>query len=334
MVNKKTTIKQVADVAKVSPTTVSLILNGRGARFGEKTKTRVLEAAKQLNYRPDYYARGLAGQRDNRIGVIVPDIQNPFFTELFTSIQDRTIERGYYPEVFSVKGFEKNLDTFVSQFINGTQQGLILAISGVATEIIPRIKSIYPNLPLVLTDQADANNESRIMIDEYQAGYQAASFIVEQGHKKITLVMPHESSMNMRLRLKGYHDALRDGGIKRESLQELRTELSIEGGLAVTKEITLGPSTAIICASDYMAIGLYTGLQRLGKRIPTDYSIIGFDNILLSKYQVPALTTVAQPIGKLAELSVESVLSQIQGEAVNDVLLPVELVIRDSVRTI
>ncbi len=135
---KKVSITDVAKETGLSVTTVSQILNGKGARFSEKSRKRVLAAKEALGYEPDLFARGLVGKRGNSIGVVIPDMMNPFFASFVVSVEKAAIPRGLFPQIFSINGFHENVDYFIRQFLGGTQRGLILAAPEASQEIVQK----------------------------------------------------------------------------------------------------------------------------------------------------------------------------------------------------
>lgn len=309
--NNKTTIRDVANKAGISVTTVSLILNGKGKRFSDMTKKRVHEAQKELDYYPDYYARGMVGQRTNSLGVVIPNIMNPFFESFALSIEQSAIPKGYFPQIFSVNGFKENIDFFIEQFASGTQKGLILSAPGASKEIVDKL-SVHNNIPMVLTDQADLNtDDDRVLIDEESAGREIARYLLSLGHRRIAIIIPYKLTMNLVKRFTGYKEAFKEYGLTISDDLVFRTGFGPEGGVEATRKIIKSDATAIIAINDDIAIGVYKGLNLLGKVVPDDYSIVGFDDINMNKYLIPGLTTISQPIDQLGEKAVELLINRI-----------------------
>lgn len=330
--NHKTTIRDVASKAGISVTTVSLILNGKGERFSEETKEKVHKAQTELDYYPDYYARGLVGQRTNSIGVVIPDIMNPFFASLGLSVEQAAIPKGYFPQIFSVNGFKENIDYFIEQFASGTQKGLILAAPGASKEIVDKL-STHNNVPMVLTDQADLNiNDDRVLIDEEESGEKIAEYILSLGHKHVAFVIPEMLTMNLVKRFTGYEKAFEKYSLKIEKELIFKATFGPEGGVEAAHKIVQTNATAIIAINDDVAMGVYKGLNLLNKRIPEDYSVVGFDDISLNKYLTPSLTTMAQPINEIGERVVRLLINRIKNpsSAKKTIILNTKLKIGDS----
>lgn len=334
--NHKTTIRDVANKAGISVTTVSLILNGKGERFSKETKSRVHKAQLDLDYYPDYYARGLVGQRTNSIGIVIPDIMNPFFASLGLSVEQAAIPKGYFPQIFSVNGFKENIDYFIEQFASGTQKGLILAAPGASKEIVDKL-SAHNNIPMVLTDQADLNIDyDRVLINEEVSGEQIANYVLSLGHRHIAFVIPTVLTMNLVKRFTGYEKAFKKYNLKIEKGLIFKTTFGPEGGVEAAQKIVQTNATAIIAINDDVAMGVYKGLNLLGKRIPDDYSVVGFDDINLNKYLTPSLTTMAQPIGEIGEQVVDLLIKRINNSssAKKTIILNAKLKIGNSTKKV
>ncbi|MCG4281660.1 LacI family DNA-binding transcriptional regulator [Lacticaseibacillus saniviri] len=331
---KKVTIREVAERAGISVTTASLILNGKGDRFSEKTRQKVKLAQQDLGYHPDYFAQGLVGQRRNSIGIVIPDILNQFFANFVQSIEQEAIPQGYFPQVFSVNGFHENIDYFIEQFSGGTQKGLILAAPGASQEIVDKVQT-STNVPMVFTDQAEVTkNGDVVLINEAEAGEIIASHLLALGHRRIAIVLPNDMAVNLFKRFSGYQAAFAKYNIPLPEELIFRTSFDPEGGRDVIQKIVQTDATAIIAINDDMAVGVYRGLQAQGKKIPDDYSVVGFDDIPLADFLTPPLTTMAQPINELGKMTVDMVLQRINEpkKAYKTVRLKAKLTVRESTR--
>lgn len=330
--DKRPTIRDVAKLASVSVTAVSQILNGKGERFTEATRTKVVQARNQLGYQADYYARGLVGQRGNSLGIVIPDIMNPFFASLVVAVQAAAIPHGYYPEVFSVNGFSENVDHFIDQFAAGSQKGLILAAPGASQQIVDAV-SEHVNFPMVFTDQAEAlGRGDTVGIDEIAAGDMIATHLLEAGHQRIAVVLPQQLTGNLVKRFTGYQQAFSRFGILLDPALVFRCAFSPAGGMASATQIVETDATAVIAVNDDVAMGIYCGLAALGKRIPEDYAVVGFDDINMAQYLTPTLTTISQPVADLGKQIVKLMLVRMKEpeRPYQHIQLPVKLVARAS----
>lgn len=332
--SKSTTIRDVAQYVGISVTAVSQILNGKGDRFSDETIRKVQEAQRVLNYHPNFYARGLVGQRSNSIGIVIPNIMNPFFASLVLSVENAAIPKGIFPQVFSVNGFHENIDYFIEQFISGTQKGLILAAPGASQEIVDKL-AISNSLPMVLTDQADlSGNYDMVLIDELKAGELIASHLLDLGHTRIAIVLPFGLTLNLKHRFDGYKLAFKLHHVEVPLDLVFQSNFDPSGGVDAVERIVETDATAIIAINDDVAIGIYRGLSAHHKSIPDDYSVVGFDNINLTNYLTPRLTTVEQPINEIGEQAVQMLVGKMTDPTSEhqSVVLDVKLKIRDSTK--
>lgn len=327
---QKSTIRDVADKAGISVTTVSLILNGKGSRFSKETQERVRRIQAELNYYPDYYARGLVGVRNNSLGIVIPNILNPFFAKFAMSIEQAAIPKGYFPQIFSVNGFHENIDYFIEQFMSGTQKGLILSAPGASKEIINKLSS-QDKIPIVLTDQAGLDTSGDcVLIDEKQAGKTIASYLLSLGHKNIAIVIPEKITINLQRRISGYYEAYEEYGLKFDKNLLFRVSFNPEGGMCAARKVIKTNATAIIAINDDVALGVYRGLSLLNKKIPEDYSIVGFDGV--NEYMNPSITTMQQPIEEIGNSIVDLMINRIAhpNDPKEKILLNTELKVGES----
>ncbi|WP_246005688.1 LacI family DNA-binding transcriptional regulator [Companilactobacillus insicii] len=331
--SRSTTIKDVAKYVGISVTAVSQILNGKGERFSKETIRKVQEAQRVLNYHPNFYARGLVGRRSNSIGIVIPNIMNPFFASLVLSVENAAIPRGIFPQVFSVNGFHENIDYFIEQFISGTQKGLILAAPGASQEIVDKLAS--NNLPMVLTDQADLSGKyDMVLINELKAGEMIAGHLLELGHTRIAIVLPFGLTLNLKHRFDGYKLAFKKYDVEIPFDLIFQCGFDPSGGVDAVKKIIETDATAIIAINDDVAIGVYRGLALHKKKIPEDYSVVGFDNISLTEYLTPGLTTIEQPIEDIGEQAVQMLANKMDDSNMKPqfMILDVRLIVRDSTK--
>ena len=320
--NNKVTIKDLAEAAGVSVTTVSQILNGKGSRFSKKTQDKVIKLKDQLHYVPDFNARNLILRSSKTIGVLVPNIGNPFFSTFFRGIQKVCREAQYIPIVFSASNDETSEKYYLGNLVERSVDGLIIASSSVTADTIDSI--LKPNrIPYLLFDRNQTHdNGDRLQVDDYQGGQLAAAHLAELGHQKIVGVFPKNPTGNLRNRLNGFIDGLLKAGIYfSQQTDVVYAPLTKLGGYQHTEEVLAKQPTAVFCDNDELAIGLYRGLHERGINIPDDLSVVGYDNIDLDEYVTPKLTTVEQPILELGETSARLILNRI-----NNINMPRQLV--------
>lgn len=330
------TIKDVAQLSKVSATTVSLILNNKAIRASEETRARVFEAAKQLGYEPNPIAVALITKKSHTVGLILPNIGNFFFSEL-SKLVERELDRQQYALLFgnSMGTAEKDLD-YLKLFISKGVDGIIFVRASKSSEnYAARFKEIVRStqVPVVMADRVIENEvASSVSVNHELGGYLATKHLLELGHRKIGCITAEPTLGNVIARLDGYRRALAEFGM------EFDPELICSGNFNINTGKTLMPSllekgvTAVFAFNDLIAIGAYRACTRRGLRIPEDISIVGYDDIILSEIPDRPLTTVHQPVELIAKEAVDLLLSLIEAKEKykKDIILQPKLVVRES----
>lgn len=329
----KTTIKDLASAADVSVTTVSQILNGKGKRFSSETILRVQNLKEKLNYVPNFNARNLILKDAKTIGVVVPNLGNPFFSSFVDGIQGACRDNGYLPFNFSGDNDIQLESYYMEQLIGRGINGLIIASSSITMSIINDIVK-KNNIPYLLMDQSPLSDGDQVRTNDLFGGRLIADHLLNNGHRKIAIVMPKNATNNIQLRITGFKEILKERNIDFESnVTVINAPLTKEGGTNAAESVVTSGVTAVFAVNDEMAIGLYRGLKDLGIDIPTQMSVIGYDGTDLSLYMHPKLTTVAQPIRKMGEVATELLINRIDHRNIDRqvVEMPVELMNRFSV---
>lgn len=328
----KITIRDLAKAAGVSVTTVSQILNGKGARFSTATQQRVLALKAELNYVPDFNARNLIMRSSHTIGVIIPNIANPFFAAFIKGVQAATREAGFMPLVLAADQESEQEHYYLEQLIERSVDGLIIASAAVTRDTLEGL--LKPRqIPYLLFDQNELADGDRVAVDAHQGGRLVAQHLIALGHQKFALLFPTQPTANIRARAAGFYAAVAAAGLTVDPAQSLVAgTLTKRGGYAATDAVLATKATAVFAANDEMAIGLYRGLNERGIRVPQDLSVVGFDDIDLAEYVAPKLTTVAQPIEEIGLRVAELLVRRINQPttAPTKTILPVKLVVRDS----
>jgi LacI family transcriptional regulator len=329
------TIRNVADRAEVSISTVSRVVNGnRPVR--PDIRERVLQAIKELDYRPNYLARGLRARNSSMLGLIIPDNSNPFYAEVARAIEDAGFAAGYSVILCNTDLSNEKQQAYIDVLLSHKVEGVILINMNLVTlDNLERLMAEH--IPVIL-----ANNDIRIpatdqiLVDDYQGGYQAGQYLLRLNHRRIGCISLQSQFPHIPKRITGFRQALTEAGI------ELSDELCAIGngrydsGYQATQDlIRRQPDlTAIFVFNDLMALGAMNALRAEGRRIPADVSIIGYDNIFYSSTFEPALTTIAQPIATIGEECITHLLERIEhlDRPPMQVTLPTELIERASCR--
>lgn len=333
MKTSKVTIKDIAKLADVSPTTVSLILNGKGDRFSEETIRSVKAIAKENHYVPDFYAKQLTIKDAKTIGVILPDLTDFFFGELLKGIEKVAYQEGYSVLLMHSEHSKEKEHQDLNIMLSRSVSGIILATPyEMDSDLFEQIKQLCP---IILMDHhQNPRNEGIIYVDEKNGMRHAVEYLYEKGHRKIAFIKEDKSYYQLNDRAEGYFSKMKELNLFNPKLV-IETDLSVEGGYFGACRL-LDQSedfTAVICANDHLAIGAYRAFSLAGKKIPEDFSVIGFDNIDIAPYLSPALTTVKQPIHELGEIAARRLIEKMNHpeEAIKNSKLNTTLCIRESV---
>lgn len=327
MDNKKITIKDVAKKSGVSVSTVSRILNGYEQNFTPRTVRRVLKARDELSYEPDYFARRMIMKESKTIGVLIPDITNPFFSELIRGIENILYKENFITMLCNADLDQEKEDAYLRELTRRGVDGFIIASSAISNESINATLKANGH-PFIVLDQKKAEGISdAIITDDYTGGQLAAQHLKELGHEQIAIAMPKNAPANIQKRLSGVRSIYGE-----EQIDLVDAELSKTGGRAAVPAVLKTKATAIFAINDEIALGLYLGLSEAGKKIPADYSVIGYDNIDMCEYMVPQLTTIAQPIFELGQITAKMLLERIENPSKDweERMLPVNLIERFS----
>jgi DNA-binding LacI/PurR family transcriptional regulator len=325
--SRRVTIHDVARAAGVSRQTVSRALNDKG-EIDDSTKQRVLDAALALGYRPSRFARGLVRQDTISVGLVIPDLLNPFFTEVAAAALEAARARGWHVAVYdTADSAEEELGTL--QMV--TSQ--VDAVVGYFSRPEGEIEQVTRGLPVVLIDREDGTERfSSIRIDGRDGVEAVISHFVESGHRRIGM-LDHDARTEPSLRHAWFADAMAACGLEEGPV--CRADQSMEGGEgALENLLTEHPDvTAVFAFNDIIAIGALRGARRLGRQVPRDLAVIGFDGVRLGTLVEPRLSSVALDIRKLGALAVEQAARLLTGSSPlgpDDLVVRAELRLRES----
>lgn len=328
-----TSIKDVAEQAGVSMSTVSHVINQTRYVSPELTE-RVEKAIDNLNYRPSALARGLRRKETLTLGLLIPDNSNPFFSEVAKGAEDAGFEYGYSVILCNANGMLEKELSYLNTLISKQVDGIII-ISGNLSR-----KHIGPLLEdgceiIVVDREIDDLSVDTIKSDDFQGAYDATRYLLELGHRRIACVTGLTGVSNTRSRLEGYKVALSEAGIVLPESYIAPGNFYATSGYECVQSLMALPETptAIFFHNDLMALGAIRALYDMGIHVPSDVSIIGYDDISLLSYTIPALTTVAQPkyaIGRLAvEMLIER-LSSTEKQEYRQLILETQLIKRET----
>lgn len=327
---KRATIKDVAALAGVSAATVSRALDDH-PEISHETKARVRAACAELGYVPNAAARGLTGQATHTIGLVVPDISNPYFSAMATAIEQTAAASGY--RVFLSNSLRKPeqelraIENFMARQVDG------ILISPISPQTQARHRDILGSTPCVYLGVNHGEDCSYVMADNEAGAYQAARYLLRLGHRDILFLGGRPTSRTRELRVQGFRRALAEAGLEgREPPAPPDVTLLRQWSYEAASELLKGPlPDAIFAFSDITALKIMEAAEERGVRIPEDVSLVGYDNIAFTALPRIHLTTVSQHKFQQSRIAVERLLEKIDGSAENTVdLLEPELIIRST----
>ncbi|SKA77801.1 transcriptional regulator, LacI family [Caloramator quimbayensis] len=312
---KKVTISDIAKVAGVSKTTVSMVFNKKDESISDETREKIYKAAKELNYIPNFVAKSLATNKSFSIGIILPDITNPFFSEMARAIEDEANFSGYNVILCNTDNSVKKEEKYVRLLISKQVDGIIFIAGGESKKSLNLIKDNH--VPFVLVDRYIEGFENfyGVFCRNYEGVAEGVEYLLNNGKRKIVFVKgPHEVEISKQ-RFEGYRDTMNKYGLYDENYV-FESDFTIDGGKRVTEEFLkdIDKFDAIFYSNDLMALGGIKVLLRSGYNVPKDVSVIGFDNIKISEFIEPELTTIAQPIYEMGKDSFKILLRVINEE--------------------
>lgn len=306
----KKTIYDVAEEAKVSIATVSKVINNKG-RISQSTRKRVLEVMKKMDYYPSFVASALTGKRTETLGLLIPDISNPFFSEISRTIEDRAYERGKSVIMCNTDNNQKKEAMYVELLQRKEIDGLIITSGFQNKQLLQQL--IRNHTPVVMLAHDDPSLDlSVVSVDDHKGGFIATSHLLTNGHRNIAIIA--EKVRSSRMRIYGYQEAHDLENVEVDEGNILKVTASIKNGKALAQQLLerKNPPTAVFACNDLIAIGVIKAVREKGLSIPEDLSVVGFDNTILATTTVPALTTVAQPIEEMGRKVVDIVIQKIE----------------------
>ncbi|PYZ99129.1 LacI family transcriptional regulator [Alteribacter lacisalsi] len=328
-------IKDVALKAGVSTATVSHVIN-ETRYVAEKTREKVLDSMKALNYHPNSVARSLRSNKTKIIGLLIPvkeaDTSNFFFMSIAHGIESKLNESGYQVILSNSKEDEaleqKQLRMFASQNVDG----MIIASAGRNQQMYHDI--LPPGCPVVFIDRKPEGYEGDcVLVDNYRGTYEAVTHLLEKGHRDVGYITGPLGITTSDDRFEGYQDALKAGGIKTSRKLVKEGVPSLENGKHLTRELLKTPMSALFIANNIMTIGAISCLQENRISIPSKLAVIGYDDYEWTQITQPPLSVIRQPSGEIGRKAAEILLARIDqgGESGNsEYRLQTELLIRGS----
>jgi len=329
---KRITMRQIAARARVSVGTVSHVIN-HTAGVREPVRRRVLEAIERLGYQPSLLARGLRRNQTTIIGVIIPDISNPFFPLVVRGVEDIAYQNSYRLMLCNADNDAQKEQVYFDELRAYRMAGLIVIPS--ADSRLVAAAGTAGELPVVCLDRCPEGwKGDSITVDNTEGAYQATRYLLELGHRRIAAITGQLHVTSAVERLKGFKRALREFGITMapEYIQEGRFD-RLSGYEKSLMLLQFSPRpTAVFAANDLVALGVLAAMRELGLRCPEDVSLTGFDDLELASFTNPALTTVAQPAYQMGARAAALLFERLRGEELpaQHIVMKTALKARDS----
>ena len=306
-------IVDVALKAKVSIATVSRVVNKSPHKVNPITRERVLEAIKELDFRPNALAKGLLMKKTMTAGIIIPDISNPYYAEIVRGVQDMADHYGYAVILLNTDRNPERITKHIYFLREKAVDGIIFSGGIIHGEkILSSLKELEDRVVVIGRHKGDF---SAVTIDNAGGATKATQHLIDLGHKRIGFIGGPDKSTSSKERFAGYRTALTQNDIAMDKDLIKKGDLTPMSGYAAAKEMLKRDGvSAILTANDQMAFGAIRAAKEYGIRVPQDLSVVGFDNIPFSFYFDPPLTTVEIPMYQLGAAAMEMLVNLISGK--------------------
>ncbi len=327
-----TTIRDVAERAGVATSTVSHVINGT-RNVDPVLAKRVNTAIEELGYRPNALAQSMRRGHTHTVGLIIPDIANPFFGDLTRAFEDAILDAGYSTIICNSDGDEEKEAGYLDVLLSKKVDGLVLIGDSQPSEGLSRAVEQGP--PTIAVDRdLDDRSVSQVVIDNDGGGLLAGRHLLDLGHRDIGVVAGPDGLGTTAKRLKGFTRALGEAGIDIREDRVFRGDYRATGGRAAMDDWVRSGDlpTAVFAENDLMAIGVLSAAHSAGIGVPSEISVVGFDGIPFGADLSPALTTVAQPTAEIASAAVAMLLERLRDQETppSRTVFSVSLVVRES----
>ncbi|WP_432455628.1 MULTISPECIES: LacI family DNA-binding transcriptional regulator [unclassified Agarivorans] len=325
------TIREVSELANVSQATVSRVINGN-KKVSETTRVRVEAAMRDLGYRPNSFAQALASSRSTSIGMVVSSLSGPFFGPIMHEVEQELRANGHHLVATSGDDIEEREREAIGFLLSRQVDALILHVTMIGDDELIEISK--QGRPLVLINRfVPELANSCIFLDNELGGYLATKHLLDLGHRSVACICGPMNKQDSRDRVQGYRIALAEQKVAFDPNLVAEGSYDEDGGLAPARKLIQRDVnfTAVFCGNDNIALGVYDVLAEQRKQVGKDVSVVGYDDVLLSRYLRPKLTTVHFPVVEMGKAAARLVLKKISGKGDMEAIeLTPELVVRES----
>ena len=325
------TIADVARLAGVSTMTVSRVINAKGD-VSESTRQRVELAIRQLEYRPNQAARSLTTRRTHTIGLMIPDITNPFFPAIVRGAEDIAWREGYAVSLTNTVEDVEREHAALEHFEAHRVDGVIACSPRLHDQQLARLIERHPATVLINRSSPLPDTATSIEVDDVKGAHLAITHLASRGRRTIALLAGPDRAASAQKRRWGWAEALAFHGLEQNPSLLEACEPTEEGGEAAMRTLLerRGDVDAVLCYNDIVAIGALSALRGSGKRVPEDVSVVGFDDIRLASLLKPSLTTLRSDTRLLGQRAAELLFERIRGGPAQRALITPELIVRES----
>ena len=318
----KETLVTISKRTGFAISTVSRVLNGQAEKYriSRKTVELILAEARRCDYTPSLLAKGLRMKRTNTLGLLIPQVSNPYFADIASAIIREARSHGYTVMVVDTMENEENEQEGIRTMLSRRVDGIVAVPCGRTPD---HLEKVDRSVPVMLVDRSfERTSLPYACTDNYRGGVEATRILLQSGHRRIACIQGVPHSMPNRRRVQGYLDALRQAGLQEEAIIT-GDAFSLENGYRQTK----------FALSNTILLGAVKAIRESGLRIPEDISVVSFDDNPYLDFLVPAITRIGQPVEEIGKTAVRLLLESIREEVRcrTQLQLPPEKIVRDSV---
>lgn len=331
---KNVTIKDIARLCRVSIATVSRVINNKPEGVGENTIERIRTVIHDMDYHPNSIARSMITKRSHTIGLVIPDVRNPFFSELARGVEDVCNARSFGCFLCNTDGSIEKENEYIRLLRGRVADGVLFTTQNNVefNEVFFAFQKAHYPFCLIERYINEMPNVPGVYFDNLKGAYEMTEFILSKGHRKVAFISGPLSTHNARLRREGYLQAMKQHGLEIDEGLIVEGNYRYSGGYAAAEKLVAGKQpnfTALFASNDLMGLGAYKYLEEQGYRVPQDISIGGFDNIAYPPVLKPTLTTIEIPAYELGKRAAEMLFLLMKGEELSELKHVFTPVLRD-----
>ncbi len=330
------TINQIAKLAGVSTATVSNVINNKIGKISDETRDRVLQIIKEEGYIPNRIASSMVTKQTKTIGLIIPDISNPFFPDLARGVEDFASENDYTVILCNSDNQLSKEETYIEMLQEKMVDGIIIGASRSRTTVSGEL--LNSRVPIVSVDRkiAELDDDAQVIVDNEEGVFQAVTYLLERGYRRICHLSGPIELKTAKDRYNGFLRAHKTAGLEPMKNHLYAGSYTTDWGYEASKQILKERNDieCFMCGNDLIALGVYRTLHEQDLRVPEDIAVVGYDDIYVSSVVSPSLTTVRQPSYQMGYRAAETLINKIKTGQFKKYTLPLqaELVIRDSTK--